>query len=245
MNIYLAGLSTTKNFISKYKNVLLLESFFYAKDWMAPVFKNNRIMIDSGAFSFMQGTDISNVDWDQYVERYAKFINEHKIDLFIELDIDSIVGLEEVERLRRKLERLTGKKCIPVWHRSRGRDYWLKMIDEYEYVALGGVVSGKGTKEAKQYISLFPWFLQQARKKNTKVHILGFTTIPLLKKYRPHSVDSTAWIYGNRGGFLYKFSGGELLKINKPKNSRLRSSKVLEHNFNEWVKFQEYAERYL
>ena len=60
----------------------------------------------------INGKNTNNVDWDEYIESYAEFINNHNIKLFMELDIDSVVGIKEVERLRNKLERLTNKQCI-------------------------------------------------------------------------------------------------------------------------------------
>ena len=48
-----------------------------------------------------------------------------------------------------------------VWHKSRGKDYWLKMIKEYDYVAIGGIV----TKEIKpSEYKYFHWFIRQATK---------------------------------------------------------------------------------
>ena len=42
---------------------------------------------------------------------------------------------------RKRLERLTNKQVIPVWHKSRGAGDFKKMCDEYDYVAIGGIVS--------------------------------------------------------------------------------------------------------
>lgn len=139
-------------------------------------FKN--FLLDSGAFTFMNQSKNHNINWDAYIEEYGNFINKYDIDLFFELDIDSIVGIDEVERLRYKLERITGKKSIPVWHVSRGHDYWLKMIKEYDYVAIGGIV----TKEIKpkQY-PIFTQLLKEAHIGNCKVHGLGFTNFNGIK----------------------------------------------------------------
>jgi hypothetical protein len=62
-----------------------------------------------------------------------------------------------------------------------------------------------------------------------------------MKRYKFDSVDSTAWIYGNIGGYIYQFTGREIIQIHKPPNTRLKSKKVAIHNFKEWVKFQKYA----
>ena len=177
----------------------------------------------------------------------AQFINKYNINLFLRLDIDSVVGLNEVERLRFKLEKLTDKKPIPVWHRNRGKEYFLKMCDNYPYVALGGIV----TKEVdrKKYETAFPWFIKTAHEHGAKIHGLGYTTVANLKKYHFNSVDSTAWLYGNRGGYLYKFNprNGLFEQLSKEK-CRLKARAAAVYNFNQvgsWVKFQKYADKNL
>jgi len=198
-------------------------------------------LLDSGAFTFMNNNK-SDVNWNKYIEDYASFINEYDIKHFFELDIDPIVGIQEVERLRTKLEHLTNKKCIPVWHKSRGKDYWLKIIKDYEYVAIGGIV----TREIKpKDYPFFTWFLNEAKKNNCKVHGLGFTNLKGLEKYKFYSVDSTSWLCGNRFGAAYLFNGKAMIKQKKKEGQRVKTNEVALHNFTEWVKFSKYAERSL
>tara|TARA_R110000744_G_scaffold102940_5_gene197588 strand:+ start:588 stop:1457 length:870 start_codon:yes stop_codon:yes gene_type:complete len=250
MKVYLAGGNSGYKWAGDYNELiqthkpLILESYFYLKgqdEWilnLRPFFKD--FLLDSGAFTYLNGLKESP-DWDRYIENYAAFINKHKIDLFIELDIDSVVGIKEVERLRDKLETLTNKKSIPVWHKSRGLDYWKKMVKEYDYVSIGGIV----TKEIKQNeYDIFTLLLRIARENNCKVHGLGFTNFKGLQKYKFYSVDSTAWVYGNRGGFLYLFKNNTLKKI-EPKGKRLLGRKAALHNFTEWLKFSKFAENNL
>ena len=245
MKLYLAGIQgKAKDFVLKNTRPYILESFFYIREqnqWileMRPFFKD--FLLDSGAFTYLNGAK-GNVNWDQYIEEYGAFINKHNIDLFIELDIDSVIGLNEVERLRYKLENITNKKCIPVWHKSRGLDYWKKMCKEYNYVAIGGIVTNE--IKSNQYDIFYP-LLKIAKENNCKVHGLGFTNMKGLEKYKFYSVDSTAWLYGNRGGFLYKFNGKGLDKL-QPKGLRLKGREGAIHNFSEWVKFANYAENNL
>ena len=250
MNLYLAGEHPVKNgncsIIGGGKTCSILESYFYCRNnahipKLIPYLKS--FLLDSGAFTFMQGN--TRVNWDEYTEEYAAFINKYDIKLFFELDIDSIVGLKEVERLRKKLEYLTGKKPIPVWHKSRGKEYFIKMCQEYPYVALGGIVTQEIPRNT--YEKAFPWFIKTAHDHGAKIHGLGYTSLVNLKKYRFDSVDSTAWLYGNRGGYLYTFNPGKgtMDKIDAPPGHRLKSKEAAMHNFKEWVKFQEYAERHL
>ena len=87
----------------------------------------------------MAGKNANSVDWEEYIERYAGFIKATGVEHFIELDIDCVMGYERVKELRNKLITLTNKQPIPVWHKSRGKDEFLKMCDEFPYVALGGI----------------------------------------------------------------------------------------------------------
>ena len=220
----------------------ILESFFYIDEVITkniPYFKN--FLLDSGAFTFFtSGT--KNVDWNEYVERYAAYINENKIDLFFELDIDKVIGFDNVLKLRKKLESLTGKQCIPVWHKSRGKENFIKICQEYPYVAIGGIVSNEIKKDEYKY---FPYFINTAHKYGAKIHGLGFTNLEGLTKYHFDSVDSTAWTGGNRFGFVYHFNGKTMQKKDVPAGHRLKAVEVARQNFNEWVKFCEYAERNL
>lgn len=265
MNIYLAG-GVTGNLQPYWTKVMrgeiipnsgmldvnILESYAYLRgagdDYPKLFTRFKSFLLDSGAFTFMQGNG-GSINWDSYTEQYAEYINRWKIDFFFELDIDSIVGLREVERLRAKLERLTGKQPIPVWHINRGKDYFLnQMCGEYKYVALGGIVGAKkGSQVYLQYQAAFPWFIREAHKRDVKIHGLGFTSLEGIKKYHFDSVDSTAWLYGNRGGYLYQFDfkTGTMGKIPSPPGHRLKSREAAMYNFNEWIKFSKYAEKYL
>lgn len=241
MKIFLAGSGSVSNDLNYY-NFYRLESFLLMNKKNIPLIKKYKgFILDSGAFSYMNGKDSIGIDWDEYIEKYANFIKTYNIKNYMELDIDVVVGTKEVERLRNKLEMLVGWQCIPVWHKFRGRDYWLKMVKDYDYVAIGGIV----TKEIKpKEYKYFHWLLKEAKKQNCKVHGLGFTNLKGVKEYPFYSVDSTSWLSGNRFGAVYKFNGETLLKYNKSKGLRVKTKKTGENNFLEWCKFADYMESY-
>lgn len=254
MDLYLAGTmdGNQGRFIDKHGDKLLnvgkdidvaiLESFYYADEWtekMIPRLKY--FLLDSGAFTFFSSG--KHIDWNEYLDRYIAFINKNKVEHFFELDIDVLVGYEKVLEFRRKLERGTGRQCIPVWHKSRGKDEFIKMCDEYKYVAIGGIVSKEITQ--KEYV-YFPWFLNEAHKRGVKVHGLGFTNLEGMRKYHFDSVDSTSWTTGNRFGAIYQFNGKTMVKHGKKEGQKLADSRAVAiNNFNEWVKFQQYAKLHL
>ena len=111
------------------------------------------------------------------------------------------------------------------------------------YVSLGGIVTREFKASEYKY---FPWFINTAHSKGAKIHGLGFTNLKGLKKYHFDSVDSTSWTSGNRFGSVYHFNGRTMIKTDRKPNERMANPRELAiHNFNEWVKFQKYAEKYL
>ena len=248
MQLYLAGVWPWRSeggydeTVTEYRPYIL-ESFFYADEdteRLIPHFGD--FLLDSGAFTFMQGKG-GSPNWDEYIERYADFINRNKVQKYFELDIDVVVGYDRVKQFRAKLEKLTNRPCIPVWHLSRGLDEYKRMCDEYGYVAIGGIVSGEIRKEK---YGAFPALIGEAHKRGAKVHGLGFTALDWLKTCHFDSVDSTAWTTGNRFGFLYYFDGKTMRKKDAPKGHRIGASREAAlNNFTEWLKYQKYAEKYL
>lgn len=221
----------------------ILESFFYADsktEKLLPHFGD--FLLDSGAFTFMQSSK-THVVWEDYIERYADFINRNNVEKFFELDIDSVVGYDKVLEYRAMLEKLTNKQCIPVWHISRGMKNFYEMCQMYPYVALGGIVGERrGGTKYKQYHAMFPTFIKIAHQHGCKIHGLGYTDLSGLAINHFDSVDSTAWTTGNRFGFIYQFNGKTMIKHDVPKGKRIADSrKVAEINYLEWIKFQRWA----
>lgn len=241
MKVFLASTSD-KSFISNITDSkYILESFYYFQEWQILLIKKcEMFLLDSGAFTFMNSQK-GKIDFNEYLTTYINFINKYDIKYFFELDVDSIVGYEKVKQLRKRLENETGKKCIPVWHKSREKEEYLKMCEEYDYVAIGGIVTKEITKD--QY-PFFTWFLNEAHKRDCKVHGLGFTSIADLPKYHFDSVDSTSWKSGGRFGQLHIYRNGAIKTITQ-KSKRAVYRAIDTNNFNEWLKFQRYAENNL
>lgn len=254
MRVFLAGVAPWRNEGIYDQTILqhkpfVLESFFYADEdteRLIPYFGD--FLLDSGAFTFCGTGKFDSRKFDEYIHKYADFINRNHVDKFFELDIDSIVGYEKVIEYRKLLEKLTCKQCIPVWHMSRGKEEFIRHCKEYNYVALGGYVAAVKANDPRQkaYVNSYPWFIHTAHENNAKIHGLGFTSLNLLPKYHFDSVDSTAWTTGNRFGYVYKFNGKTMIKIDCPKGKRLADSRrVALINYIEWIKYQKYAVTHL
>lgn len=242
MKIFLAALSSHLYVFNEVEKIpYILESYYYIKDkYKLLKNKSDIFLLDSGAFTFMNAKKNNQINWDEYVEQYAGFIKNNNVKYFFELDIDSLVGIKEVERLRKKLENITNRKCIPVWHKSRGLEYWEKITKEYDYVAIGGIaIKDIKPNEYKYFIPL----LKIAKKNNCKVHGLGLTSMDTMQKYSFYSIDSATWLTGIRFGEIHKFNGSRIIRMS-PKNKRAINYKELNiKNLKEWLKLVEYAER--
>lgn len=241
MRLFLAGTYCRPEVFQKHKPVYVLESFWYVKPWQIPeIPKYKDFLLDSGAFTFMNGKKADS--FDGYLEKYIKFINDHDIKNFFELDVDSITGYEEVKRLRRILENKTGKKSIPVWHKSRGLDEWKRLTENYSYVAIGGFVVKEIQKKEYPFI---PGLLDIAKRNGCKVHGLGFTSDEALKMGF-YSVDSTNWQSSSRFGGIQYFNGKRMVNIKTPPG-KVTKHYLIRDEFiaQEYIKFQKWAEIHL
>lgn len=251
MKVYLAATNNYRNIFGQNsirpEDVYLLESFYSLDEWQkAMIPRSKGFMLDSGAFSFMNSQNGDSIDWLSYADRYADFIKEHGVQQYFELDIDTLKDIHYVEMLRKRIEARCGVQSIPVWHRGRGKDYFIGMCHDYPYVALGGIV----TKEIDRarYEQLFPWFIATAHRARCKIHGLGYTNLDGLKRFCFDSVDSTSWKSGSIYGHLAMFRKGTITYYNPEDGVRKRVKDgygAAAHNFAEWVKFQKYADNNL
>lgn len=160
------------------------------------------LMLDSGAFSYMNalknGSKLKNPDWNSYADEYCDYINDYGIDKFLELDLGVLMPYSDVLTLRQRIEKRTNKQVIPVWHEYLGLEEYKNMLDEYHYVAVGGIV----TKEIVTSVDLL---CDMAHEHGNIVHGLGYTPVKrILDHTLPFdSVDSSAWTSGLRFGGCY------------------------------------------
>ena len=240
MDLYLAGNVENKKWQAPC-DVPILESYMYVNDEARKnIPRIKKFLLDSGAFTFF--TAGKNVNFDKYVDEYGEFVKAFNVKLFFELDIDNIVGFDKVLQYRRRLEQITGRQPIPVWHIQRGIERYIQDAKDYPYIAIGGGVSGEWTPRTEKQ---FPWLIREAHKHGTKIHCLGYTKLKQLEIYHFDSVDSTAWTAGNRFGFVYTFNGRTMIKHSVPPGKKLKTQEVAQRNFDEWAKFSRWADKKL
>jgi len=206
--------------------------------------KMRNFILDSGVFTMINTGKKFNLDI--YVEEYARFIREHNIKQYAELDVDQIIGVEKTKALRKKLESLVGYKSIPVWHTIRGRESFIQDCKDYDYICLGYFLTeGLKTQITEKYAKAF---VDTAHKYSCRIHGLGFTKGELLKKIPFDSVDSSSWAASRRFGCCFKFDyrSGTIKFLPRRKNQRMKNAQALGRPaFIEWRKYQDYAYEYM
>ena len=239
MRIFLSSLENNTARIDRLKPMHYnLISYYYgrkAEGRTNAIIENSElIMIDSGAHSFQKGT---KVNWEQYTDEYAEWIRTHdckQIVGYFEMDVDNILGYENVKKLRKVLERKSDK-IIPVWHKNRGIEGFKGMCQEYT----GRVVAITGFKNEDIRDEQYPLFLNYAWKNNCRVHCLGMTRKAVLDKVPFDYVDSSSWTQG----VLYGRIGNRRLK-NAPTVEERAVTRQLqwEESYRQAMKMQEHYE---
>lgn len=233
------------------KSKYVLATYYYLKtksnddklmDLLKKYNERGRLIIDSGAFSFMNGKQITEPNLDQYCEQYVKFLKQYKIKNFVEMDIDAIFGYSKALEYRNFIENSMNKQCIPIWHKSRGKAEFKKMVEQYSYAGIGGIAIKNIKRNEWKFFKELNDF---AKYNHCKMHAMGFTPTHDLNAYGFYSSDSSSWTTGPRFGQLYRFNGSKITTLKKPPHSRLVLSQkqIQQFNWNEWCKYQKFVDK--
>lgn len=249
--IFLASTVNIKNTIVPYfEPHYILESFIYlraktkkTKDYLKWCLAAKEFLLDSGAFTFInkskKTTGFTEEELKKYIDDYIEFINQYDIKQFFEMDIDCVVGYDKVKEIRQYIENKTGKKVIPVWHRSRGMEDFHDMCKEYKYVAVGGIAAGEIKRSEYDFLCEL---CDIAHSYNCRIHGLGYSPLSVLneRKCPFDTIDSTTWI-GHKFGDCFNFDNGKLEKI-KDKDRYWRE--LDQKSFASWVEFSKLSDVY-
>ena len=210
MNLYLATFPMhSKGFLDKMPDsqfttsepVKILASFHYFKtidfDELVSNFDTPpMIFADSGAYSAMsQGAPIR-------IDEYAEWLHRWKKHFTVYSNLDVIRDAEATAVNQRILEK-KDLSPIPVFHTGSDFSYLDKLSDEYEYIALGGMV-GQPRPACLKWSATC---MKRTRDKGTLFHGFGMTSRDVIEALPWHSVDSSSWVSGAKFGQLTLFDG--------------------------------------
>jgi len=141
-------------------------------------------------------------DYLKLLKSDERFKNQDLVNV-VEFDVGNE---EQMTERRRRFER-EGFKVIPVFHPDDSEEYSHQLLEEYDYVGIGGLVTADGGKfEARNFQDI----MKRGRKNMTKLHGFGMTHQEPMRKMPFYSVDSTSWLSGARFGTTYEFRSGQL-----------------------------------
>lgn len=212
----------------------MLESFLTIKPYqIGAIHQCRNFMLDSGAFSFaISGRrEVTRADAERLADRYCKFIIEHDVDKFFELDLDALYGWDWVRSVTDRIERETKRQPIPVWHPNRRWRGFEEMCERYPYVAIGT------TDIRRQINRCVRRFTSYAHERGVKIHGLGYTDTSRLPMTGFDSVDSTAWLFGNMSGGRYEFDGRRM--VLRRGGGKAKTYELASHNLARWLLYAE------
>lgn len=210
MKIWLAG--STQNIkrelaIQK-KNMQRLVSFFYEEQVLlsgkvSRKMKKKKnlpisLFLDSGAFSVKRsGGEIDIHEYIDFIKQYETWF-----EVYANLDV---IGSAEGTWQNQLIMEAAGLNPLPCFHIFENFSYLERYVNNYEYIAIGGMARRDVTK-ANMVAFLDDCFSIICNKDGipkVKVHGFGLTGISLLKQYPWYSTDSSSWMVQSRIGQIY------------------------------------------
>ncbi len=202
MRIYFAGVDhrIMREVVEKGGGKNVLTSYWIQKTRDLKVYEPFNLFLDSGAFTAYTKHKVIDLD------KYAEFCHREAREGMIYANLDVIGDPVKTEQNQRYLER-KGLTPIPVFHNESPLGKLAEMRDEYEYLALGGLVPmSKDPKYMNNWLDrCFRILIPKILGGKLKVHGFGVTNYKLLLKYPFYSVDSTSWLSGEAYGVMVKW----------------------------------------
>jgi hypothetical protein len=200
MRIYLAGLDVPVRDQHHLNTPLRLLSYeyndilFYLNGQQGV----KEIFLDSGAFSaWNSGTEIK-------LDDLVEFITKYRSDLKVYAVLD-VIGDADATLVNQKAMEAKGLTPLPCYHYGDDLSYLKHYMDNYEYIALGGMVPVESLPLQHWLDGLFSRYLCDPVTKipRVKLHGFGMTRLDLVLRYPWYSVDSTSWQLAAAFGLLY------------------------------------------
>ena len=202
MIVYFAGATSQPKMLMEAGVTNILFSYYYCQEdtifdltnhWRMRGIKP-MVFLDSGGHEAL----MHNATID--MSKYALFIEKNKSLLQVVANFDPSSTQDTDENIAY----LEGKglQILPVYHIQDPYERYLKMISEYDYVAIGGLVWGRDRDMTGKYLRRG---IDDAERRKTKLHAFGMTSYEFMKTFDLYSVDSTSWLVGAQYGYFSYF----------------------------------------
>lgn len=235
MKLFIAGQGIPRKDIFKFREeqrnngreIAFLHSYLEIKngnyELLTRSLSPENIILDSGAFTAFTLGKVIDID------HYIKVIKEVDIPYYIVLDV---IGDYKATANNLAYMESKGVSPIPTFHTGSPIVELEKLLDKYEYIALGGLVPlATNRKKLQEWLDYcFATILKH--KPLRKIHLLGINSLWAWKRYPIYSADATSWVSGSKFRRIIEYDANKM-KMNthhKGVDSKF-SYKVWEGNY--------------
>lgn len=174
-----------------------------------------RLFVDSGAFTAHTTGKVITLD------DYCNFINKLPVKPWRYFALD-VIGNEvkTISNLKEMYNR--GLKPVPVYTFNQDPEdieYYYTLND---FIGYGGLVGQKQSATVKHGIDKV---LRIAN--GRKVHLLGYTSMPWIKKFKPYSCDSSSYSSAQRYGDISLYMGNGIMKKLDRKSIQTKPNEII------------------
>ena len=146
------------------------------------------MFLDSGAYSaFAAGTIINIDDYISFVKKYK----HNNIEVYANLDV---INNSEGTLKNQQIMEEAGLHPLPVYHAGESKKILFKLMDKYDFFALGGAALMSSVNRRLFYNMVFSEVTDKEGFPKWKIHGFGMTNALLMSEYPWYSVDSTSWV---------------------------------------------------
>lgn len=188
----------------------------------------NKIWMDSGAFSaFTKGEEQSLPDYCAFLKRNDRYLTHYAV-------LDDIRDPQKTWDNQMRMEQEFGTHPVPCFHYGEDPKFLVKYLENYDYLALGGMVPISTPQLVLWLDNLWENYLTDSSGLPIiKVHGFGLTTFELMARYPWFSVDSSSWLQSAHYGLIIGMdSQGKLFRINISRKSG-KTGELGQHYFTE------------
>lgn len=233
MKIYFAGAGIPKADMLAFRKAKLetgevfrfLHSYLEIKNGRYDLLKNylpnpDQAFLDSGAYTAMTLGTVINID------DYIRTIKESEVTIYAGLDVigDWKKTKENIEYMEAQ-----GLKPIPTFHYASPIEELKRMIEKYDYIALGGLVPiAMERNKFKAWCDYCFGIIGT----DTKIHGFGVNSYWAWQRYPWYSVDATSWVTGSKFRRIVKFKGGKLHTYQKNEKLNIGTMQVYSGDYS-------------
>jgi len=177
------------------------------------------VFLDSGAFTaWTRGAVLPVVE-------YARFVLGHPGHEVVAV-MDDIEDPAKTWANQKELESY-GVEPLPCFHYGEDVKWLSKYLDEYPYLAIGGMVRRPKPKLVAWLDSIMRSHICDAQgKPRVRLHGFGATGQAVLARYPWYSVDSSSWIHSAASANVLLWRNGRIVSINTTTRDTLPAGAV-------------------